>query len=178
MSIVFLKKYKKIINKLMALFLFILYIFLTMHFFCGIIYNRKRKNKGSEKMNTENLKCISEFSADEQRRMRSAGGKASGEARRRRKTQREFLINALEMNVKTVPKLRKLAEQMGLDVENCTLQELLTVKLLLNTYSKCDVSSLNDIIKILGEQQANVENNGILTDLTRYLSEKKENDKS
>lgn len=129
-------------------------------------------------MNDANLKPFGERSESEQREIRAMGGRASGEARRRRKTQREFLINALEMRVSSIPKLKKMAEQMGLDVENCTLQELLTVKLLLNTYSKCDVSSLNDIIKILGEQQANVENNGILNDLTKYLSEKKENDKS
>lgn len=129
-------------------------------------------------MNDANLKPFGERTASEQRKIQAMGGKASGEARRRRKTQREFLINALEMRVISIPKLKKMAEQMGLDVENCTLQELLTVKLLLNTYSKCDVSSLNDIIKILGEQQANVENNGILTDLTKYLSENKNNDKS
>ena len=129
-------------------------------------------------MNDTNLKPFKERSESEQREIRAMGGRASGEARRRRKTQREFLINALEMRVSSIPKLKKMAEQMGLDVENCTLQELLTVKLLLNTYSKCDVSSLNDIIKILGEQQANVENNGILNDLTKYLSENKNNDKS
>lgn len=129
-------------------------------------------------MNDANLKPFGERSESEQREIRAKGGRASGEARRRRKTQREFLINALEMRVSSIPKLKKMAEQMGLDVENCTLQELLTVKLLLNTYSKCDVSSLNDIIKILGEQQANVENNGILNDLTKYLAENKNNDKS
>lgn len=122
-------------------------------------------------MNNENLIPFSERSESKQREIRSKGGKASGEARRKRKTQREFLENALDMKVKTIPKLKKLCAQLGLD-EDCTLQELLTVKLIMNTAAVSDLSKLKDIATLLGEQTETSENNGILNDLTTYLKGK------
>lgn len=116
----------------------------------------------------ENLIPFNERSEKEQWEIRSKGGKASGEARRKRKTQREFLENALDMKVKTIPKLKKLSNQLGLD-ENCTLQELLTVKLIMNTAAASDLSRLKDISSLLGEQNETSESNGILDDLTAYL---------
>lgn len=116
----------------------------------------------------ENLIPFSERSEAEQWEIRSKGGKASGEARRKRKTQRELLENALDMKVKTIPKLKKLCAQLGLG-EDCTLQELLTVKLIINTSIVSDLSRLKDITALLGEQNETSENNGILDDLTAYL---------
>lgn len=116
----------------------------------------------------ENLIPFNERSEAEQWEIRSKGGRASGEARRKRKTQREFLENALDMKVKTIPKLKKLCAQLGLD-EDCTLQELLTVKLIMNTAVVSDLSKLKDITVLLGEQNESHENNGILDDLTAYL---------
>lgn len=123
-------------------------------------------------MNNENLIPFEKLSESEQREIRSKGGKASGEARRRRKTQREFLENALDMKIKTIPKLTKLAERLGINADECTLQELLTIKLLLNTADKSDISSLKDVTALLGEQSESVENNGILNDLAAYLKGK------
>lgn len=125
-------------------------------------------------MNNENLIPFSARSEKEQREIRSKGGKASGEARRRRKTQREFLENALDMKVKTIPKLKKLCAQLGLN-EDCTLQELLTVKLIMNTAVVSDLSRLKDIAALLGEQNETGENNGILDDLTEYLKGREDN---
>lgn len=122
----------------------------------------------------ENLIPFNERSEAEQWEIRSKGGKASGEARRKRKTQREFLENALDMKVKTIPKLKKLCSQLGLD-EECTLQELLTVKLIMNTAVVSDLSKLKDIATLLGEQNETSENNGILDDLTAYLKGGKNN---
>lgn len=120
-------------------------------------------------MNDSNLININSRPLDEQREIQRKGGIANGELRRRRKTQREYLQNALDMKVKTIPQLKKLAEKMGLDIDKATLQELLTIKLLLNTANKSDVSSLKDVVDILGEQNETSENNGILTDLAAYL---------
>lgn len=120
-------------------------------------------------MNDSNLININSRPLDEQREIQRKGGIANGELRRRRKTQREYLQNALDMKVKTIPQLKKLAEKMGLDIDKATLQELLTIKLLLNTANKSDVSSLKDVVAILGEQNETSENNGILTDLAAYL---------
>ena len=120
-------------------------------------------------MNDSNLININSRPLDEQREIQRKGGIANGELRRRRKTQREYLQNALDMKVKTIPQLKKLAEKIGLDIDKATLQELLTIKLLLNTANKSDVSSLKDVVTILGEQDETSENNGILTDLAAYL---------
>ena len=121
-------------------------------------------------MNDSNLININSRPLDEQREIQRKGGIANGELRRRRKTQREYLQNALDMKVKTIPQLKKLAEKMGLDIDKATLQELLTIKLLLNTANKSDVSSLKDVVAILGEQDETSENNGILNDLAAYLN--------
>lgn len=123
-------------------------------------------------MNDKNLIPFENLTESEHRKICSMGGKASGEARRRRKTQREFLENALDMKIKTIPKLKKLAEQLGINADECTLQELLTIKLLLNTADKSDISSLKDVTALLGEQNETNENNGILNDLTAYLKGK------
>lgn len=120
-------------------------------------------------MNDSNLININSRPLDEQREIQRKGGIANGELRRRRKTQREYLQNALDIKVKTIPQLKKLAEKMGLDIDKATLQELLTIKLLLNTANKSDVSSLKDVVAILGEQDETSENNGILNDLAAYL---------
>lgn len=120
-------------------------------------------------MNNENLLKMSELTPSERRRNASIAGKASGEARKRRKTQREYLQQALDLNIKDIPQLKTLGEKMGLDVDKCTLQQLLTIKLLLNTANKSDISSLKDVTALLGEQNETNENNGILNDLTAYL---------
>lgn len=120
-------------------------------------------------MNDENLLKMSELTPSERRRNASIAGKASGEARKRRKTQREYLQQALDLNIKDIPQLKKLGEKMGLDVDKCTLQQLLTIKLLLNTANKSDISSLKDVTALLGEQNETNENNGILNDLAAYL---------
>lgn len=126
-------------------------------------------------MNNDNLININSRPLDEQREIQRKGGIANGELRRRRKTQREYLQNALDMNIKDIPQLRKLGEKMGLDVDKCTLQQLLTIKLLLNTANKSDISSLKDVVALLGEQNESRENNGILNDLAAYLkSDKKD----
>lgn len=123
----------------------------------------------------ENLIPFNERSEAEQWEIRSKGGKASGESRRRRKTQREFLENALNMKVKSIPKLKKLSAQLGLDDE-CSLNELLTVKLILNTAVNSNVASLKDIAALLGEQGDTGENNGVLDNLAEYLKKEKSAD--
>lgn len=119
--------------------------------------------------NSQNLKSFTEYSAEKAFEIRSKGGKAGAETKKRRKTQREYLQQALDINIKDIPQLKKLGEKMGLEVDKCTLQQLLTIKLLLNTANKSDISSLKDVTALLGEQNETSENNGILNDLTAYL---------
>ena len=51
--------------------------------------------------NEQNLKPFDQRTEKEQREIRSKGGKASGEARRARKTLREELLALLSQNIKT-----------------------------------------------------------------------------
>lgn len=125
--------------------------------------------KGVKYVNEEYLIPNSQRSPQELREQCRKGGIKSGEVRRRRKTQREYLQQALDLNIKDIPQLKKLGEKMGLDVDQCTLQQLLTIKLLLNTANKSDISSLKDVTSLLGEQNETNENDGILNELTSYL---------
>lgn len=78
-----------------------------------------------------------------------------------KKLQRDFLKNALKMEVTGIPKLQKLATSVGLK-PNASLNEVLVVKLLINTMSKGTVSSLRDIQDILGEERNGNDNGGEL----------------
>lgn len=132
-------------------------------------YNEVYYIKEVSGLNEEYLIPNSQRSPQELREQCRKGGIKSGETRRRRKTQREYLQQALDINIKDIPQLKKLGEKMGLEVDKCTLQQLLTIKLLLNTANKSDISSLKDVTALLGEQNETSENNGILDDLTAYL---------
>lgn len=120
-------------------------------------------------MNDENLIPFSERSESECFEIRSKAGKAGAKAKKRRKTQREYLQQALDLKVCDVPALKKLGLKLGLNVDEATLQQLLTLKLLLNTAQISDISKLKDVTMLLGEQNETGENNGILNDLTAYL---------
>ena len=65
--------------------------------------------------------------------------------------------------------LRKLAEKMGLDADDCTFQKLFTFKMFLNDLNEGNVGTLKNVTALLGEQNETAENNGILNDLTAYL---------
>lgn len=125
--------------------------------------------------NSQNLKSFSEYSAEKAFEIRSKGGKAGAEAKKRRKTQREYLQQALDLKVSDVPALKKLGVKLGLNLDETTLQQLLTLKLLLNTAQISDISKLKDVTTLLGEQNETSENNGILNDLTEYLKGGKDN---
>lgn len=126
-------------------------------------------------MNDENLKPFKERSESECFEIRSKGGKAGAETKKRRKTQREYLQQALDLKVSDVPALKKLGVKLGLNVDETTLQQLLTLKLLLNTAQVSDISKLKDVTTLLGEQNETNDNNGILNDLTEYLKGGKDN---
>lgn len=51
-------------------------------------------------LNLDNLRSLGERTTDEQRRIASSGGRASGEARRRKRAMREVLDDLLQMPLK------------------------------------------------------------------------------
>lgn len=51
-------------------------------------------------LNPDNLRSLGERTTDEQRRIASSGGRASGEARRRKRAMREVLDDLLQMPLK------------------------------------------------------------------------------
>ena len=68
----------------------------------------------NESKGRKNLIPFSERTEEEQRDIRSKGGKASGKARRKKKFLRDMLYTALMMRLKDLPdKLSKDARQLG-----------------------------------------------------------------
>lgn len=120
-------------------------------------------------MNDENLIPFSKRSEKEQREIRSKGGKASQAKQRRRKQERQFIEEVLDLKIGNMKELRKLAEKMGLDADDCTFQKLFTFKMFLNDLNEGNVGTLKNVTALLGEQNETAENNGILNDLTAYL---------
>lgn len=117
----------------------------------------------------DNLIPFSERSEEEQRKIRSMGGKASQKKQKRRKQERQFIEEVLDLKIGNMKELRKLAEKMGLDADNCTFQKLFTFKMFLNDLNNGNVGTLKNMVSLLGEESETNENNGILDDLTAYL---------
>lgn len=81
----------------------------------------------------------------------SKGGTASGKARREKKTIQRILGDFLELNVTENKNLEKLAKKAGLE-SDASIKELVTAICILNTLKKGDISELEKVAKLLGEQ--------------------------
>ena len=79
----------------------------------------------------ENVKgnSFADMGKEKQRQIASEGGKASGEARRRKRLMREQLDTLLSLDVKS-PKARKQMEALGIDPDNMDNQMALLVAML------------------------------------------------
>lgn len=109
--------------------------------------------------NVNNLIPFSERTDEEQRRIATMGGKASGEARRKKKEMREMLETCLEMKNKKGLTYRQLAT-MGL----------------INGAIKGNAQNYRTILETLGELKPDEKdngNNGILTELLGALNDVK-----
>ena len=107
-------------------------------------------------MNEKNLKPIRTQS--EAREKGRNGGIASGKARREKKTIQKILADLLDSKIKDNPQFAKLASKMG--VENGkSVKDIFTMVCVLNTVKNGDLSDLERIAKLLGEnpQMANTE---------------------
>ena len=119
----------------------------------------------------ENLIPMSERTAEEQREIATMGGKASGEARRKRKALREqadlLLALPLQDTIKNKLTNKTLAEEIhaltGANKEDIDNQfAMLVVRLVdaLNANSTTSVQSYNCLVDAVGEKKTNIDLNG------------------
>lgn len=98
--------------------------------------------------NEQNLRpCEHKFTQEEAKR----GGINSAIARREKKTVQKILGDFLDLDIKKNRTLEQLAKKAGLSTDG-SIKDLVTAVCVLNTLKKGDVSELEKIAKLLGEQ--------------------------
>lgn len=98
--------------------------------------------------NEQNLRVPT---SSEARRNGKKGGIASGIARREKKTVQKILNDFLSTSVKDNPQVAKLAAKMGLKSDD-SIKDLFTIVCTLNTLKDGNLSDLERLSKLLGEQ--------------------------
>ena len=96
------------------------------------------------------------------------GGIASGQARREKKTIQKILADLLDSEIKDNPQFAKLASKMGVESDK-SVKDIFTMVCLLNSVKSGNLGDLERLSKLLGEDNAKEQNNGILDELTEYL---------
>ena len=81
----------------------------------------------------------------------SRGGQKSGEVRREKKTVQKILNDFLSTAAKDNPQVSKLAAKMGLQ-DDGSIKDLFTIVCTLNTLKDGNLSDLERLSKLLGEQ--------------------------
>lgn len=89
--------------------------------------------------------------SSEARRNGKKGGIASGIARREKKTVQKILNDFLSTSAKDNPQVAKLAAKMGLKSDD-SIKDLFTIVCTLNTLKDGNLSDLERLSKLLGEQ--------------------------
>ena len=116
----------------------------------------------------KNLIPFNERTEEEQREIARQGGIASGKARREKQKTQQILADLLSIKNKDLAMFQKLATKLGLDGD-ISIHEVFTLICLLNSVKKGNLSDLERLSKLLGEDTAKESNNGILDELTEYL---------
>ena len=101
--------------------------------------------------NEKNLIPFDERTENEQREIARQGGIASGIARREKKTVQKILNDFLSTSAKDNPQVAKLAAKMGLKSDD-SIKDLFTIVCTLNTLKDGNLSDLERLSKLLGEQ--------------------------
>ena len=89
--------------------------------------------------------------ADTKEEIARQGGIASGIARREKKTVQKILGDFLDLGITQNRTLEALARKAGLSTDG-SIKDLVTAVCVLNTLKKGDISELEKIAKLLGEQ--------------------------
>lgn len=119
--------------------------------------------------NEKNLIPMSERSKSEAREIGSKGGKASGAARRAKRTMREYADLLLSLPVSDRRKWNKLA-RAGIPPEGCD-NKMLVVFALMQQAQAGDVPAVKELRNLIGEDDANASDTGQLEDLIKGLQE-------
>lgn len=98
--------------------------------------------------NEQNLRVPT---SSEARRNGKKGGIASGVARREKKTIQKILNDFLSTAAKDNPQVSELAAKMGLKSDD-SIKDLFTIVCILNTMKDGNLSDLERLSKLLGEQ--------------------------
>ena len=98
--------------------------------------------------NEQNLRVPT---SSEARRNGKKGGIASGIARREKKTVQKILGDFLDLDITQNRTLEQLAKKAGISTDG-SIKDLVTAVCVLNTLKKGDISELEKIAKLLGEQ--------------------------
>ena len=96
------------------------------------------------------------------------GGINSAKARREKKTIQKILADLLDGQIKDNPQFAKLASKMGVESDK-SIKDIFTMVCLLNSVKSGNLGDLERLSKLLGEDNAKEQNNGILDELTEYL---------
>ena len=117
----------------------------------------------------ENLGDFRDLTAEEQRKIASAGGKKSVESRRKKKTLREYVMMYGEM--KAGKEMKDKLKQEGLPINDMT-KDMEIVDALYREASEGNVAAFNAIRVIRGEKpNEKISLNGNEVDLTRGKKE-------
>lgn len=101
--------------------------------------------------NEKNLIPVTKRTPREQKEISSKGGKASAEARRRRKTMKENAELLLSLSVKN-PKLKKIMKELGINEDDQTNQMAMIISLMNKVITRGDVSAFNSLQATIGEK--------------------------
>ena len=96
------------------------------------------------------------------------GGIASGKARREKQKTQQILADIVSIKNKDLAMFQKLATKLGLDGD-ISIHEVFTLTCLLNSVKSGNLGDLERLSKLLGEDNAKENNNGILDELTEYV---------
>lgn len=123
-------------------------------------------------MNDKNLKNgkATQFrTGEEQVKIAKKGGKASGRKRREQKTVRDILSAVLDGKIKDSGQFAKLAAKMGVN-DKKSVKDIYTLICLLNSIKKGDLSDLERLTRLLGEDRQD-ENTDVITKLDSVIGE-------
>ena len=99
----------------------------------------------------------------------SAGGKASVQARREKKTIQKILADLLDSEIKDSPQFAKLASKMGVESDK-SVKDIFTYICVLNSVKSGNLGDLERLSKLLGEDKQN-ENADVLSKLDKVIGE-------
>lgn len=100
--------------------------------------------------NESNLKPVR--SKEEARARGRNGGKASGKARREKKTIQNILATLCDSKCSDIPQFKKIAAKLGLDGDK-SVKELFTLVSTLNALKTAKMDDLVKMAELLGEQR-------------------------